>query len=200
MPHVDQLIARYGYLAIFSLLMLGIVGPAIPDETILVVSGILARQGKLDYIGVLGAGYFGSLCGITVSYTLGRNGLFYLLLKIPFVRKNAGAHMERVHDWFERYGRWTLFFGYFVAGVRHFTALAAGASKMSGRHFAIYAYTGGMLWVICFVSLGYFLGDQWERSAEWLNRGAGTIAIAAAVCALGWFWWKRCSRGHRQGK
>jgi len=50
MPNVDELIARYGYFAIFSLLMLGIVGPAIPDETILVISGVLARQGKLDYI------------------------------------------------------------------------------------------------------------------------------------------------------
>ena len=79
MPTAAELVARYGYFAIFCLLMLGIVGPLIPDETILVFAGLLARQGKLDYAAVLAAGYAGSLCGITVSYLLGRNGLFYLI-------------------------------------------------------------------------------------------------------------------------
>ena len=36
MPRAAELVARYGYVAIFCLLMLGIVGPLIPDETILV--------------------------------------------------------------------------------------------------------------------------------------------------------------------
>jgi membrane protein DedA with SNARE-associated domain len=47
MPRASELVARYGYFAIFGLLMLGIVGPLIPDETILVVAGLLARQGRL---------------------------------------------------------------------------------------------------------------------------------------------------------
>ncbi len=196
MPNVDRLIARYGYFAIFGLLTLGIVGPLIPDETILVISGILARQGRLDYLGAIAASYLGSLCGITVSYLLGRNGLFYLVEKVPFVRKHAAAYMDRVHNWFERFGRWTLFFGYFVAGVRHFSALLAGTSKMSVRSFAIFAYTGGLLWVICFVSLGYFLGGNWERIVHLLDRGALGIAIAIAAAALAWMWWKkRVARG-----
>src|ERR1700759_2288688 len=133
-----ELVARYGYFAIFGLLMLGVVGPLIPDETILVFSGILVRQGKLDYLAVLAAGYAGSLCGITLSYLLGRNGLAYLVERIPFIRKNSAQYLERVNRWFERYGRWTLFFGYFVVGVRHFTAVVAGSSKMDVRHFALY--------------------------------------------------------------
>ena len=191
MPRAADLVARYGYLAIFALLMLGIVGPLIPDETILVFAGILARQGKLDYLAVLAAGYAGSLCGITVSYLLGRNGLSYLIHRIPFMRRHSAKYMERVQIWFERYGRWTLFFGYFVVGVRHFTAVVAGASKMSARHFAMYAYTGGLIWVVCFVSLGYFLGDQWERVGHTLHLGSLTIAGVVVLGALLWVWWKR---------
>jgi membrane protein DedA with SNARE-associated domain len=191
MPRAAELVARYGYFAIFGLLMLGIVGPLIPDETILVFSGILVRQGKLDYLAVLAAGYAGSLCGITLSYLVGRNGLAYLIERIPFMRKHSGQYLERVNQWFERYGHWTLFFGYFVVGVRHFTAVVAGTSKMNLRHFALYAYTGGLIWVICFVSLGYFLGDQWERIAHTLNRSASVIALIIAGGAFAFVWWKK---------
>src|SRR4051794_38871387 len=153
MNRTAELVARYGYFAIFGLLMLGIVGPLIPDETILVFAGILARQGKLEYVAVLAAGYAGSLCGITLSYLLGRNGLAWLMEKVPFMRKHSAQYLEKVNQWFARYGHWTLFFGYFVVGVRHFTAVVAGTSRMNAKHFALYAYTGGLLWVICFVSL-----------------------------------------------
>jgi membrane protein DedA with SNARE-associated domain len=191
MPRAEELVARYGYFAIFGLLMLGIVGPLIPDETILVFSGILVRQGKLDYLAVLASGYAGSLCGITLSYLLGRNGLAYMIERIPFMRKHSGRYLDRVNQWFERYGHWTLFFGYFVIGVRHFTAVVAGTSKMNLKHFALYAYTGGLIWVVCFVSLGYFLGDQWERIAHTLNSSATAIALVIAAGALAWVWWRK---------
>jgi len=191
MPRAAELVARYGYFAIFGLLMLGIVGPLIPDETILVFAGVLARQGKLQYLGVLAAGYAGSLCGITLSYVLGRNGLTYIIERIPFMRKHSAKYLLKVNHWFGRYGHWTLFFGYFVIGVRHFTAVVAGSSKMDVKHFALYAYTGGLLWVICFVSLGYFLGDQWERISHLMHEGAIAVAIAVAMVVLACVWWKR---------
>lgn len=193
MTRAAELVARYGYFAIFGLLMLGIVGPLIPDETILVFAGIMAREGRLDYLAVLAAGYAGSLCGISMSYLVGRRGLLYLIEKTPFFSKHSTRYMERVQRWFGRYGRWTLFFGYFVVGVRHFTAVVAGSSKMSMRDFAIYAYSGGLVWVVCFVSLGYFLGDQWERVGHTLNRGTAAIALAIALGAGFWVWWKRRS-------
>ena len=191
MPRADELVARYGYFAIFGLLMLGIVGPLIPDETILVFAGILARQGRLDYLGVLAAGYAGSVCGITLSYLLGRNGLAYLIERIPFMNRHSAKYMDRVNQWFSRYGHWTLFFGYFVVGVRHFTAVVAGSSHMRARPFALYAYSGGLLWVICFVSLGYFLGDQWERVGHLLHRGAAALALGIVVGVLLWMWWRK---------
>ena len=190
-PRAADLVARYGYFAIFGLLMLGIVGPLIPDETILVFSGILIREGKLDYLGVLAAGYAGSLCGITVSFLLGRNGLSYVFERVPFMRRHSGRYIARARDWFDRYGRWTLFFGYFVIGVRHFTALVAGATGMKVKDFAPYAYSGGLIWVVSFVSLGYFVGDQWERIGHKLDHGVFAIVVLIAAGALLVFWWKK---------
>src|SRR5580698_9049584 len=98
MTRAADLVARYGYVAIFCLLMLGIVGPLIPDETILVFAGILVREGRLDYAAVLAAAYAGSLCGITMSYLVGRQGLLYLFEKIPHFRKHSAEYMGRVQE------------------------------------------------------------------------------------------------------
>ena len=87
-----------------------------------------------------------------------------------------------MEQWFQRYGKWTLFFGYFIAGVRHFTALAAGMSKVKVRTFMLYAYPGGFVWVVCFVSIGYYLGAEWENLARRFNRGA--LIAVGVVAAL----------------
>jgi membrane protein DedA with SNARE-associated domain len=185
--HVDQFIIHYGYFAIFGLLMLGIVGPLIPDETILVLAGAAVHAGRMAMIPAIAAGFFGSLCGITLSYILGRTGAVVVLEKFGPFQRHVGRHMPKVHEWFERYGKWALFFGYFIAGVRHFTALAAGMSKLEAREFAVFAYPGGFLWVICFVLIGYFVGEEWEHIAPMVSRDI-LIAVAGAGVLIAAIW------------
>lgn len=188
MEHIDLFLAHYGYIAIFALLMLGIVGPLIPDETILVLSGIAVHRGELQPAATVVTAFAGSLCGITVSYVLGRTGAIYALKRFAPLNRWIGRHLPEVEKWFQRYGKWTLFFGYFVAGIRHFTALTAGIGKVRIRTFMLYAYPGGFLWVICFVSIGYYLGAGWEKFARNLDRGIIVAAgIAAAIVLVGWF-------------
>jgi membrane protein DedA with SNARE-associated domain len=186
--HIDLFIAHYGYFAIFGLLVLGIVGPLIPDETILVLSGIAVHRGQLMLGTTIAVAFAGSTCGITVSYILGRTGVIYVLERFEPLNRWVGRHLPQVDGWFQRYGKWTLFFGYFIAGVRHFTALTAGMSKLKWRTFAAYAYPGGFVWVACFVSVGYYLGAEWEKFGKRFNRGALIIvAIVAAISLGGWY-------------
>ncbi len=193
MEHVSQFISQYGYFAIFALLMLGIVGPLIPDDTILVLSGIAVHEGRLEPAMTIGVAFAGSVCGITMSYLVGRTGAIFALRRIRFLDRQIGEHLPVVERWFEKYGKWTLFFGYFIAGVRHFTALGAGAGKLRYRTFAVYAYPGGLIWVISFLAIGYYLGEGWRVVAHRLNWsvtgiGAGVAVVAALV------WWARRRR------
>src|SRR5580692_8379428 len=103
MHHVDQFLANYGYLAIFGLLMLGIVGPLIPDETILVLAGISIHRGQMQPLITLAAAIAGSLCGMTLSYVLGRTGVVYALKHIPPLQRFVGSRLPEVHRWFERF-------------------------------------------------------------------------------------------------
>jgi membrane protein DedA with SNARE-associated domain len=185
---LDHFLANYGYFAIFFLLMLGIVGPLIPDDTILVLSGLAVHRGELQLGTTIAVAYAGSLCGITLSYALGRTGAIYVLERFPPVERWVNRHLPQVQKWFERYGKWTLFFGYFIAGVRHFTALAAGMSNVRLKTFALYAWPGGLAWVISFISIGYFLGAEWEQIHRRFNRGALIgAALLAAIGLIAWY-------------
>jgi membrane protein DedA with SNARE-associated domain len=187
MNWVEHFLTNYGYFAIFGLLCAGIVGPLIPDETILVLAGILIRRGTLSAWPAALCACAGSLCGITVSYYLGRRGVAFALKRL------AGAHLQKARDAFEKYGRWTLFFGYFLAGVRHFTALIAGTTELPYDEFAMFAYPGGVIWVLTFLSIGYFVGDQWPRLEGIIHRWAvaATVILVLAIGGLILWKWKK---------
>ena len=69
-----QWISQYGYAALFSLLMLRIVGVPAPDEWVLTFAGYLIfKNNNLRFVPTLTAVPGGSICGITLSYALGRN-------------------------------------------------------------------------------------------------------------------------------
>jgi len=177
--HILDLLLRYGAPLLFFAQMLGIFGLPIPDELLLTIAGVLVRRGTLNGISTLGCAISGSLVGITFSYLLGRSAGLRILQRM------AGPHaeaVERVQAWFKRFGKWVLAFGYFVPGVRHVTAIAAGSSRLDFPSFAAYAYPGAVLWSTTFVAAGYYAGDRWER-ATILVRGHLTIVAIAAIAA-----------------
>jgi len=95
--------------------------------------------------------------------------------------------MNHVHAWFDRVGHWALFVGYYIAGVRHFTAIVAGTSKLKFTHFIAFAWSGGLLWVATFLTLGYFLGENWERMAELIHRYLLYISIGFVIVVVGYY-------------
>ena len=191
METVYQLIAQYGHLAIFCLLVLGIVGLPVPDETLLTFSGYLVFKGHFGFLPTVASAYAGSICGITISYIIGRTGGLYVIHKYGPRFHLTKARLDHAHRWFERVGRWGLFFGYFMPGIRHFTAVLAGASGLETPVFALFAYSGGIFWVITFVSLGYFLGDQWSHMSEEVQYVLIALTILAVAAAVVYWWIRR---------
>jgi membrane protein DedA with SNARE-associated domain len=84
-------------------------------------------------------------------------------------------------------GKWLLVIGYFIPGVRHFSAMVAGSSKLSYPEFAPFAYAGALLWSSTFVSAGYFLGKEWNHMSR--NAHHIVLYIAAGLLAIGCIWW-----------
>jgi membrane protein DedA with SNARE-associated domain len=68
--------------------------------------------------------------------------------------------------------------------VRHVTALVAGASGLSAWTFAAFAYVGALVWVSCFVLIGYTVGYEWRRIAGPLHRQITTVAGISLLIVL----------------
>src|SRR2546426_12744979 len=103
-----QWIAQHGYAGIFSLLVFGIVGLPVPDEWLLTFSGYLVFKRTLFFFPTFGAAFFGSACGITVSYALGRIFDTYELVKYGSHILITPPRLGRVPSWVERPGRATV--------------------------------------------------------------------------------------------
>jgi membrane protein DedA with SNARE-associated domain len=187
-------ITQYGYLAIFLLLVFGIVGLPVPDETLLTFTGYLIFKGHLSLPLAFATAFAGSASGMTISYTLGRTFGLALVHRYGKYVRITEAHILKAHAWFERVGHWGLTFGYFIPGVRHFTAYAAGMSEVSPRHFALYAYSGGLVWVSTFIGLGYFLGEGWKAVQKNVEGYLLVGYIAAAVAIAAWLVWRKWGR------
>lgn len=182
LPHIVlHWITAYAYAGIFSLLVLGIVGLPVPDETLLTFSGYLIYKGQLHFVPTLFAAFLGSICGITLSYGLGFIVGVTVINKFGSFIQLTPDNLARVHSWFDRFGKWTLMIGYFIPGVRHLTAVVAGTSKLRWPVFALFAYSGGFLWSVIFITLGYFLGEKWAAMSaavqHYLLIGSAVIAV-----------------------
>ena len=192
-------ITEYGYLAIFVLLIFGIVGLPIPDETLLTFTGYLIYRGELSMPLAFAAAAAGSASGMTISYTLGRSFGLALLHRFGKHVHLTPERLARAHAWFERIGHWALTVGYFIPGVRHLTAYAAGMTEVAPHQFALFAYTGTVLWVTAFLSLGYFLGERWKVVELHVERYLVGLSIALAVLLGGYWIWRKWGRSNNQG-
>jgi membrane protein DedA with SNARE-associated domain len=192
MDGVFTWVSEHGYGALYLLLALGVVGLPIPDETLLVFTGYLIGRGTLHPVGAFAAAVAGAWTGISGSYLLGRTlgvGVIHRFGKYIHFTEDRLAY---VHRWFDRIGHWMLVVGYYIIGVRHFTAIVAGMSKLEYPTFIAYAWTGGALWVATFLTLGYFLGDKWRPVAELVHQYVAYASIAIiAIAALWYFLWRK---------
>ncbi len=177
----------YGYPALFVLLMLGLVGLPIPDETLLAFSGYLISTNQLAPMPTMATAFLGSICGITISYLIGRYLGVYVVGTLGRRIGIGPDDLDKVNAWYMRWGKYALFFGYFVPGVRHLVAIVAGSSNLPLVIFMPFAYTGALIRAATFLALGYGLGETWAYGSATVERGlavAGGIVVAVLIGLL----------------
>ncbi len=73
-------------------------------------------------------------------------------------------HLQRAHDFYEQYGKGTIFLAKFLPIIRTFAPIVAGVVKMDKKTFHFYNIVGSICWVSSMMLGGHFLSDWvWNK-------------------------------------
>ena len=190
--HLTGRIGNWAYLLVFlgaTLESAAFLGLLIPGESLVLVAGFLAAQQVLDLDGVIVVVAIGAVLGDSIGYEMGRHlGRPALERYGPRLGLDA-ARIERADAFFARHGGKSVFLGRFVGFARALVPFMAGASRMPLRTFLPYNVSGAVLWSVCFVLLGYFLGAGWQGAQRWIGRASAVLGLMVLLLVvLGWLW------------
>ena len=133
------------------------VGFFLPGDSLLVSAGVFAAAGHLDVAALLTLVSLCAIAGDQLGYLIGhRAGEALYRRDDSFLFRKK--HLQRAHDFYEKYGGKTVILARYVPIVRTFAPAVAGAASMRYRRYLSYSVIGGPLWVWSMVLTGYFLG------------------------------------------
>lgn len=133
------------------------VGFFLPGDSLLVTAGVFAATGKVDLWTLLLTVTLCAIIGDQIGYWIGRTAgqALYRREDSLFFRR---SHLQRAHDFYEKYGGKTIILARFVPIIRTFCPPVAGAAAMSYRRYLVYDIFGGMIWTGSMILGGYGLG------------------------------------------
>lgn len=162
--HLEGFIRDYGlwtYAILFAIVFAetGLVfAPFLPGDSLLFAVGALAARGSFNVWVVSGVLLVAAVLGDGVNYHIGKF-LGPRMCRGERFRLINPRHLERTHEFFEKYGGKTIILARFVPIVRTFAPFVAGMGAMSYGKFVLYNIVGAVAWVAVCVSAGYFFGN-----------------------------------------
>lgn len=162
--HLSEMIQSCGiwtYLILFLIVFCEtglVVTPILPGDSLLFAVGAFSAKGDLDIVWVLILLMMAAILGDTVNYWIGAfiGPKIFQQEHTKFFKKE---HLEKTHQFYEKYGGKTIVFARFIPIIRTFAPFVAGIGKMSYLHFLVYNIAGGILWILLFVFGGYYFGN-----------------------------------------
>ena len=159
------------------------VGFFLPGDSLLVSAGIFAAAGHLNLAWLLLSVSLCAVVGDQVGYAIGRKAgqaLYRREDSLIFRRR----HLERAHEFYEKYGAKTIVIARFVPIVRTFAPAVAGAANMNYRQFVTYNVMGGLLWVWSMLLGGFWLGSAIPDISRNIHLVIGIVVLLSILPAI----------------
>ncbi len=190
--HIDQHLAgfanEYGlwlYAILFLIIFVEtgvVVMPFLPGDSLLFAAGMLAAQETNDLnvwimIAIL---LVAAILGDTLNYTIGKE-VGYKATKVKIFGKNfiQEEHINKTHEFYEKYGSKTIVIARFVPIVRTLAPFVAGIGRMGYSIFLTYNVIGAILWVVGLTLIGYFLGN-----IEWIQNNFSKVILGITIVSV----------------
>ncbi|HEX2104841.1 MAG TPA: bifunctional DedA family/phosphatase PAP2 family protein [Solirubrobacteraceae bacterium] len=212
LPNVEESLIRVGEtLGAWTYLLVGalafaetgaFVGLIAPGETAMMLGGLVAGQGQISVVTLIGIVWACAVAGDVTSFLLGRRlGRSFLVRHGEKVRITE-ERLQTVERFFDRHGGKAILIGRFVGLVRAIAPFLAGSSGMSLRRFVPYDVVGAGLWGTTFVVLGYVFWQSFSTLVDYAKKGALALGTALVVI-VGLVWlgrWVRSAENRERAR
>lgn len=158
-----RLLQSMGYWGVFLAMFIESACIPISSEVVLLFAGFLVRKGQFSLTGMAFSAALGFALGSLVPYTLGRvygRAVLAITGRFFFTSQNE---IDKVENWFSRYGEMAILFTRIIPVVRDFISFPAGSSRMPIWRFLPYTFFGILPWTYFVVYLGSVLGAHWDE-------------------------------------
>ncbi len=159
------------------------VGFFLPGDSLLVTAGIFAAAGVVPLRWLLLPVMACAIVGDQIGYWIGRTAgpALYKREDSLFFRR---SHLQRAHDFYEKYGGRAVIFARFVPIVRTFCPPVAGAARMPYTRYLIFDIFGGVLWVGAMILGGYFLGRNVPNIGQRIHYVIAAVVVLSVLPAV----------------
>lgn len=169
--------------------------PPVPADTFVVVGGLLASRGVVDFwwaLALIWAANVGT--ALLVYWTGFRYGR-------TFFEEGAGRlilnehQLTRIRRFYKRFGVAAIFFARFLPGLRAVVPAFAGVSHLRFVAVAVPVAVASAIWYGALMWAGLVAGRNLARVETWLrDANKGLLVASLVVVALAVTWWIRTRR------
>ncbi|EIQ2374312.1 DedA family protein [Listeria monocytogenes] len=191
---ITSIMADFGYIGIFVLIMVENLFPPIPSEIILTFGGFMTTVTSLNVVMVIIVATLGSVVGAILLYKVasyfGKERLMKIVLKYGRILRLKESDIERAENFFLKYGSWAVFLCRMIPLIRSLISIPAGMTKMKMSKFLILTTAGSLLWNTVLIGLGAMLGESWSEIVVFMDSFSTIIYSIIAilvVVGLGFF-------------
>ena len=172
----------YALVAVLAFLETGaFVGLVAPGETVVIAGGVVAGQGEIQLLPLIGLVWACAVLGDTTSFFIGRRlGRKFLERHGPRV-KITEERLQQVESYFDRHGGKTILIGRFIGLVRALAPFIAGSSGLPYRRFIPYSIVGTGLWATVFCVLGYVFWQSFDQVAKIAGQAVFGFGVTVSV-------------------
>jgi len=159
------------------------VGFFLPGDSLLVTAGIFSAAGVIPLKWLLLPVMLCAIVGDQIGYWIGRSAgtALYRREDSFFFRRN---HLQRAHDFYEKYGGRAVILARFVPIVRTFCPPVAGAAKMSYPSYLVFDIFGGIFWVGAMILGGYSLGRSVPNIGQRIHYVIVFVVVVSVLPAV----------------
>jgi membrane-associated protein len=176
-----------------------LIGFFLPGDTLLLTAGLFAGQHKLPLPELLTAVILAAVIGYEVGYAFGHR------LGPRLFRRRSGIllrkeYINKTQTYFSKYGPVTIIAARFIAHVRTFVSVIAGAGNMNRRKYFVCNVAGAILWAGGITLLGFALGAKVPNIDKYFFPVIiGSLVIIYIVAVWGLIKSPRRRATHKQG-